>query len=168
MPLPDCLLLPTPRQPTAEIRAGRAYRDLSGAFMALLTIAIVLFVAPFVLWPRQQWPLWIASGIAITAIVPLRSWGIHRGRLSFFVHGTAVEGTVLAVEPAGADTWRVGYEYAAGAAGPMAGTTLVYDAPTAPLRPGESIAVLYRPGSPHESLLPALAGILPDGPGAAR
>jgi hypothetical protein len=168
MALPDCLLLPVPRQPGAEVRAGRAYRDLSGAFMFLLTLAIALFLAPFLFSQRLQWPLWIASGISITAIVPLRAWGIHRGRLSYFVHGTAVEGRVVAVEPAGEATWRVRYEYDAGAAGNISAETTVYDAPAAPLRPGDPVAVLYRPESPRDSLLPALAGILPDAPGAAR
>jgi len=160
--LPDCLRLPPPRQPTPGVRAGRAYRNFSGIFVALLTVAIVLFLAPFLLPPRWQWPLWIAAGAVITLTAPLRAWGLRRGLLSYFVHGTAVEGTVAAVEPAGAGTWRVLYRYDAGPAGTVEAATLVYDAPEAPLRAGDPVAVLYRPGSPRDSVLPALAGILPD------
>lgn len=159
MPLPDCLRLPTPRQPTPEVRSGRAYRDFSAVFIVLLTVAIVLFVLPFVLPPRWHWPLWIAAAGVIVLTAPLRARGIHRGLLSHYAHGTAVEGTVAAAEDAGGGTWRLRVRYDA-PGGPVERDFLVYDAPEAPLRPGESVPVLHRPGNPKDAVLPTLAGLL--------
>ena len=156
MALPDPLLLPTPRQPTPEVRAGRAYRDFSGIFIALLTVAILLFLAPFLLPTRFHWPLWIAAGAVILLTAPLRAWGLHRGLLSYYVHGTAVEGTVLAVEPEGMRTWLLRVRY-----GDVEREFLVYDAPAAPLRPGDPVPVLHRPLDPRDAVLPTLAGLLP-------
>ena len=156
MALPDPLLLPTPRQPTPEVRSGRAYRDFSGIFIVLLTVAIALFVAPFFLPTRFHWPLWIASGTVILLTAPLRAWGLHRGLLSYYVHGTAVEGSVLAVEPAGEGTWRLRVRY-----GAEEREFLVYDAPAAPLRPGDAVPVLHRADDPRDAVLPTLAGLLP-------
>jgi len=158
--LPEPLRLPTPRQPTPEVRRGRAYRAFSGWFIVLLTLAIGLFLAPFFLSTRWHWPLWIAAGSVILLTAPLRTWGLHRGLLSYYVHGTAVEGSVAAVEPAGAGTWRVRFRYEAGAAGSVEAETLVFDAPSAPLRPGDPVPVLFRPGNPRDAVLPTLAGIL--------
>ncbi len=163
MALPDCLLLPAPRQPSGEVRRGRAYRSFSAVFVVLLTVAIALFLAPFLLPPRWQWPLWIAAGAVILLTAPLRAWGIHRGLLSYFVHGTAAEGTVAAVEPAGAGTWRLRVRYGGEAGGTVERDFLVYDAPAAPLRPGDAVPVLFRPRDPRDAVLPTLAGILPDG-----
>ena len=157
MPLPDCLRLPPPRQPTPEVRAGRAYRAFAAMFLVLLTVAIALFVASLVLPPRWQWPLWGAAAGVITLTAPLRAWGLRRGLLSYYVHGTAVEGTVTAVEPAGEGTWRVRYRF-----GDHEAEVRVLDAPEAPVRSGDSVAVLHRPSAPQDSILPALAGILPD------
>jgi hypothetical protein len=161
MALPDPLRLPTPRQPTPEVRAGRAYRDFSGLFIVLLTVAIVLFLAPFFLPTRFHWPLWIAAGSVILLTAPLRAWGLHRGLLSYFVHGTAVEGTVAAVEGAGAGTWRLRVRYDGGAGGAVEREFVVYDAPAAPLKPGDPVPVLHRPGDPRDAVLPTLAGLLP-------
>lgn len=155
------------------MRAGRAYRAFSGVFIVLLTVAIVLFVLPFLLPPRWHWPLWLAAGGVILLTAPLRAWGLHRGLLSYYVHGTAVMGSVAAVEPAGPGTWRVRYRFEAGGAGTVEAEALVFDAPSAPLRPGDPVAVLHRPGDPGDSVLPELAGILPgrrpegDGAGGA-
>jgi len=161
MALPDPLRLPPPRQPTPEVRAGRAYRDFSGLFIVLLTVAIALFVAPFLLPTRFHWPLWIAAGVVILLTAPLRAWGLHRGLLSYFVHGTAVEGTVLAVEASGGGTWRLRVRYDGGAAGPVEREFLVYDAPSAPLKTGDAVPVLHRPADPRDAVLPTLAGLLP-------
>lgn len=157
MALPSPLLLPTPRQPTPEVRAGRAYRDFSGLFIVLLTVAIALFVAPFFSPTRLHWPLWIAASAVILLTAPLRAWGLHRGLLSYFVHGTAVEGTVTAVEAAGAGTWRLRVRYGEG----IEREFLVYDAPEAPLCPGDAVPVLHRPLDPRDAVLPTLAGLLP-------
>lgn len=150
-----------PRQPTPEVRGGKAYRDFSGLFIALLTLAIALFTASLFLHPRYHWPLWVAAGVVITLTAPLRAWGLRRGLLSYYVHGTAVEGTVTAVEPAGAGTWRVRYRFDVPALGPVESETTVYDAPEAPLVVGHAVAVLHRAGDPRDSVLPELAGILP-------
>lgn len=149
-----------PRQPTPEVRAGRAYRDFSGLFIVLLTVAIGLFTASLFLHPKYHWPLWIAAAVVITLTAPLRAWGLRRGLLSYFVHGTAVEGTVTAVEPAGQATWRVCYRFESPGAGPVESETMVYDAPAPPLSAGQSVAVLHRAGDPGDSVLPELAGIL--------
>jgi len=167
MPLPDCLLLLPPRQPTAEVRAGRAYRAFSGMFLVLLTVAIALFVASLLLPPRWQWPLWVAAAVVITLTAPLRAWGLRRGLLSYFVHGIAVEGTICAVDAAGERTWRVRYRYEAGPAGTVEAETLVYDAAEAPFSAGDPVAVLFRKESPRDSVLPAWCGVLPDADPAA-
>ncbi|MCK6479967.1 MAG: DUF3592 domain-containing protein [Planctomycetaceae bacterium] len=147
------------------MRAGRAYRQFSGIFVVLLTVAIGLFVVSLLAHPRYHWPLWIAAAAVISLTAPLRTWGLRRGLLSYYVHGAAVEGTVTAVEPAGEGTWRVRYRFEAGGAGIVEAETLVYDAPRAPLAVGEAVPVLHRPGNPRDSVLPVLAGILPgDGP----
>jgi hypothetical protein len=158
--IPDCLRLPPPRQPTPEVRAGAAYRAFSAIFIVLLTVAIVLFLAPFLLPTRWHWPLWIAAGAVILLTAPLRAWGLRRGLLSYYVHGAAAEGTVSAVEPAGEGAWRLRVRYAAGAAGPVEREFLVFDAPAAPLRPGDAVPVLHRPGDPRDAVLPTLAGLL--------
>ena len=158
--LPEPLRLPVPRQPTPEVRRSRAYRAFSGWFIVLLTVAIALFVAPFLLPTRWHWPLWIAAGSVILLTAPLRAWGLHRGLLSYYVHGTAVEGTVSAVEPAGAGTWRVRFRFEAQGAGSVEAEALVYDAPSEPLHPGDAVPVLFRPGNPRDAVLPTLAGIL--------
>ena len=129
-------------------------------FIVLLTLAIALFLAPFLLSTRWHWPLWIAAGGVILLTAPLRSWGLHRGLLSYYVHGTAVEGTVTAVEPGGEGTWRVKFRYEAGSAGSVEGEALVFDAPSSPLRHGDSVPVLFRPEDPRDAVLPTLAGIL--------
>ncbi len=144
------------------MRAGRAYRDFSGLFIVLLTLAIGLFTASLFLHPRYHWPLWIAAAVVITLTAPLRAWGLRRGLLSYFVHGTAVEGTVTAVEPAAPGTWRVHYRFESATNGPMEAKTMVYDAPEAPLAIGQIVVVLHRPGNPGDSVLPQLAGILPE------
>jgi len=158
--LPDCLLLPTPRQPSAEVRRGRAYRAFSWMFMVLLTVAIVLFVGSFLLPTRWFWPMWIAAGCVITLTAPLRTWGLRRGLLSYFVHGVAVEGTVAAVEPAGERAWRLHYRYAAPDGTAHEGEATVYDAPEAPLAAGDAVPVLHRPDDPADAVLPTLAGLL--------
>ncbi len=162
MALPGPLLLPPPRQPTPEVRAGRAYRVLSGWFMACLTIGIAFFLAPFLpgVPTRLHWPLWALAGAAILAIPPLRTFGIHRGLLSYYVHGHAVEGTVVSVEPAGPETFRIVVRFAAGSATPLERPFTVYDAAEPPLRPGDSVPVLFRPADPGDAVLPTLAGIL--------
>jgi hypothetical protein len=162
MALPDPLRLPPPRQPTPEVRAGAAYRAFSSLFIVLLTVAILLFLAPFVLPTRWHWPLWIAAGSVILLTAPLRAWGLRRGLLSYFVHGIAVEGTVVAVEPAGPSSWTVRVRYGAGGA-PVERGFRVVDAPAAPLRPGDPVPVLHRPGDPADAVLPTLAGILSAG-----
>lgn len=162
MPLPEPLRLPPPRQPTPEVRRGRAYRAFSAIFVVLLTVAIALFVAGLVLETRLHWPLWIASGVVILLTAPLRAWGLRRGLLSYYVHGTAAEGTVAAVEPAGEGTWRLTVRYEAGPGSAVEARTLVYDAPAAPLRPGDPVPVLFRPAAPLDFVLPTLAGILPE------
>ena len=48
MPLPDALQLKTPRQPTPAVRNSSAYKSFAGIFIVLLTVAIVLFIAPFI------------------------------------------------------------------------------------------------------------------------
>ena len=163
MPLPDPLRLPPPRQPTAEVRAGAAYRAFSAAFVVLLTVAILLFLAPF-LGPSPRWhaPLWIAAGAVILLTAPLRAWGLRRGLLSYFVHGTAAEGTVTAVDPAGAGAWTVRVRYDGGGR-PVERAFRVVDAPEAPLKPGDAVPVLHRPGDPEDAVLPTLAGLLPPG-----
>ena len=128
----------------------------------LLTAAILLFVAPFLgLHARWHWPLWIAAAAVILLTAPLRAWGLRRGLLSYYVHGTAAEGTVVAVEPAGPSAWDVRVRYA-GPAGPVERPFRVLDAPAAPLRAGDAVPVLHRPGDPADAVLPTLAGILPE------
>ena len=163
MALPDCLRLPAPRQPGGEVRAGRAYRSFAAGFIVLLTVAIALFVAPFLpgVPTRWHWPLWVAAAGTIVLTAPLRSWGLHRGLLSYYVHGTAVEGRVVSVEPVAGTTYRVTYRH------PGTGTEIearctVYDSPRPPLAAGDPVAVLFRPSDPSDSILPALSGILPD------
>lgn len=153
--LPDCLHLPPPRQPTAEVRNSAAYRAFSAIFIVLLTVAIVLFLAPFLLPTRWHWPLWIAAGAVILLTAPLRAWGLRRGLLSYYVHGLAAEGTVAAVEPAGEGAWRLRVRYAG-----VERDFLVVDAPAAPLRAGDPVPVLHRPGDPQDAVLPTLAGLL--------
>ena len=160
MALPDPLRLPAPRQPTPEVRAGPAYRAFSGVFIVLLTVAILLFLAPFALPTRWHWPLWIAAGSVILLTAPLRAWGLRRGLLSYFVHGTAAEGTVVAVDPAGAAAWSIRVRYDGGGAS-VEREFRVLDAPEAPLRAGDAVPVLHRPGDPGDAVLPTLAGLLP-------
>jgi hypothetical protein len=155
VPLPSSLLLPPPRQPTPEVRNGPAYRSFSAIFIVLLTVAIALFLAPFLLPTRWHWPMWIAAGTVILLTAPLRAWGLRRGLLSYYVHGLAVEGAVAAVEPAGEGSWRLRVRYAG-----VERDFLVYDAPAAPLRPGDAVAVLHRAGDPMDAVLPTLAGLL--------
>lgn len=159
MPLPSSLLLPPPRQPTPEVRNGRAYRAFSAIFIVLLTVAIALFLAPFLLPTRWHWPMWIAAGTVILLTAPLRAWGLRRGLLSYYVHGIAAEGTVAAVESAGDGAWRLRVRYEAGV-GPVEREFLVYDAPAAPLRPGDAVPVLHRAGDPRDAVLPTFAGLL--------
>ena len=163
MPLPEPLRLPPPRQPTAEVRAGTAYRAFSAAFIVLLTVAILLFLAPFA-GPSPKWhaPLWIAAGGVILLTAPLRAWGLRRGLLSYYVHGTAVEGTVAAVEPAGDGAWSVRVKYDGGGRA-IERAFRVVDAPETPLKPGDSVPVLHRPDDPEDAVLPTLAGLLPPG-----
>jgi hypothetical protein len=149
------------------VRAGRAYREFSGLFIVLLTLAIALFTASLFLHPRYHWPLWIAAAVVITLTAPLRAWGLRRGLLSYFVHGTAAEGIVTSVEAAGPATWRIGFRFEASGAGPIEAGTTLYDAPEAPLEAGQSVAVLHRPGNPKDCILPELAGIL-QGPTGRR
>ena len=161
MALPDPLLLPPPRQPTPEVRAGTAYRAFSATFVVLLTVAILLFLAPF-LGPSPRWhaPLWIAAGAVILLTAPLRAWGLRRGLLSYFVHGIAVEGTVAAVDADGEGAWVVRVRYD-GEGLPVERPFRVVDAPAAPLRVGDRVPVLHRPGRPVDAVLPTLAGLLP-------
>jgi hypothetical protein len=162
--LPEALRLPTPRQPTPEVRAGRAYRSFGFAFMVLLTVAIVLFVisvAPGVP-PRWHWPLWIASSIVISLTAPLRAWGLRRGVLSYFVHGTAAEGAVVAVEPAGPGAHRVRFRFPGPGGAPVEAEAVLHDCAEAPLRPGDPVAVLHREDDPADAVLAEWCGILPD------
>jgi hypothetical protein len=156
--LPDPLRLPPPRQPTSEVRAGTAYRAFSAVFVMLLTVAILLFLAPFCGLSRWQWHLWAAAAGVILLTAPLRAWGLSRGLLSYYVHGVAVEGTVSAVEPDGPAAWSVRVRY-----GGVERDFRVVDAPEAPLRAGDVVPVLHRAGDPRDAVLPTLAGILPAG-----
>jgi len=158
--LPDPLRLPPPRQPTPEVRAGAAYRAFSSIFIVLLTVAILLFLAPFALPVRWHWPLWIAAGSVILLTAPLRAWGLRRGLLSYFVHGIAVEGSVVGVAPAGPSAWTLRVRYEAGGAA-VEGEFRVVDAPEAPLREGDAVPVLHRPADPRDAVLPTFAGLLP-------
>ncbi len=106
--------------------------------------------------------MWAAAAGVIALTVPIRAWGLHRGLLSYYVHGTAAEGSVAAVEPGGPGTWRIRVRYEGGEAGTVEREFLVYDAPAAPLRAGETVAVLHRPADPRDAVLPTLSGILPD------
>lgn len=162
MPLPDPLRLPTPRQPTSEVRAGTAYRAFSAVFVVLLTVAILLFLAPFCGLSRWQWHLWAAAAGVILLTAPLRAWGLRKGLLSYYVHGIAAEGTVAAVEAAGPSAWNVRVRYDGGGAA-VERDFRVVDAPQAPLRPGDTVPVLHRPDDPRDAVLPTLAGILPGG-----
>jgi hypothetical protein len=169
MPLPEPLRLPTPRQPTPEIRAGRAYRSFGFAFVVLLTVAIVLFVisvAPGVP-PRWHWPLWIASSVVISLTAPLRAWGLRKGVLSYYVHGTAAEGRVLSVDPAGDGSWRVRFRFPAPGGAETEADAVLHDSPAAPLRPSDPVAVLHRADDPADAVLAEWCGILPDRPATA-
>ena len=120
----------------------------------------MLFVASFLAPRAWFWGMWAAAAGVIALTVPIRAWGIHRGLLSYFVHGTAVEGTVAAVEPAGQDAWTIRVRYEAAGAGPLEREFVVYDSPAPPLRPGDPVPVLHRPADPADAVLPTLAGIL--------
>jgi hypothetical protein len=163
MALPDALRLPVPRQPTPEVRAGPAYRGYAGVFIVCLTVAIALFVAPFFLATRWHWPLWALSGAVILATAPYRSWAIRWGLLSYYIHGTAVEGVVIATEPAGEHIWTLRYRYPAPDGTEVEAETVVFDSPREPLAPGTKVAVLHREDNPKDSILPTLAGLLPAG-----
>ena len=163
MPLPEPLRLPPPRQPTPEVRAGRAYRAFSAPFVVCLTVAIALFVASFLVPRAWFWTMWASSAGVIALTVPIRAWGLRRGLLSYFVHGVAVEGTVAAVEAAGAATWRVRVRYGGTGDAGVERDFLVYDSPAAPLLPGEAVPVLHRSADPRDAVLPTLAGILEGG-----
>lgn len=161
MALPDSLRVPVPRQPSVEVRNAPAYRAYAGVFMTCLTVAIAFFVAPFFLASRWHWPLWTCAGVVILATAPYRSWAIRRGLLSYYIHGTAVEGEITAVESVGEHIWTLHYRYPAPDGSPVEAQTLVYDSPRAPLPPGAPVAVLHREDDPKDSVLPTLAGLLP-------
>jgi hypothetical protein len=168
MALPDSLKLKTPRQPSPAVRNSPAFKSFAGIFIVLLTVAIVLFVAPFVpgVPTGWHWPLWIAAALVITATAPLRAWGLQRGLLSYYVHGSAVEGEVTAVERSGDRTHTIRYRYGAGGRSVDA-EAVVYDSPKAPVDVGDTVPVLHREDDPSDSVLPTLAGLLPLHPGAA-
>lgn len=144
------------------MRAGRAYLAFSAIFVVCLTVAIALFVASFLLPRSWFWTMWAAAAGVIALTVPLRAWGLRRGLLSYYVHGIAAEGGVTAAEPAGEGTWRIRVRYPGDGGAAIEREFLVRDAAIAPLRAGDTVPVLFRPGNPQDAVLPTLAGIFPD------